>query len=102
MYPGNEAKRAALGMPQALGCLPHRRGRWLGPSRAMCPAKDVQRLLREKPKALGLSVPGMPAVSSPGIDGAIYEGRDAVRCAAGSREMATAPCSRGAAERTAP
>jgi hypothetical protein len=38
------------------------------------PAKDIQRLLREKPKALGLSVPGMP-IGSPGMDGAIYKGR---------------------------
>ena len=38
------------------------------------PAKEIQRLLREKPKALGLAVPGMP-VGSPGMDGAIYQGR---------------------------
>lgn len=31
------------------------------------PASDVQRLLKEKPKALGLAVPGMPA-GSPGMD----------------------------------
>jgi len=31
------------------------------------PPADVQRLLREKPKALGLVVPGMPA-ASPGMD----------------------------------
>ncbi len=38
------------------------------------PAADIQRLLREKPKALGLSVPGMP-IGSPGMDGPEYEGR---------------------------
>jgi hypothetical protein len=38
------------------------------------PAKDVQRLLREKPQAIGLAVPGMP-VGSPGMDGAVYQGR---------------------------
>jgi hypothetical protein len=31
------------------------------------PAKDVQRLLREKPAAIGLAVPGMP-VGSPGME----------------------------------
>lgn len=31
------------------------------------PAPEVRRLLAEKPKALGLAVPGMPA-SSPGLD----------------------------------
>lgn len=38
------------------------------------PAADIQRLLREKPAALGLAVPGMP-VGSPGMDGPVYEGR---------------------------
>jgi hypothetical protein len=33
------------------------------------PAADVQRLLTEKPKVLGLAVPGMP-VGSPGMEGA--------------------------------
>ncbi len=31
------------------------------------PAADIRRLLKEKPKAVGLSVPGMPA-SAPGMD----------------------------------
>lgn len=31
------------------------------------PASDIRRLLREKPKAKGLAVPGMPA-ASPGMD----------------------------------
>jgi hypothetical protein len=38
------------------------------------PAKDIQRLLKEKPVAIGLSVPGMP-VGSPGMDGSVYNGR---------------------------
>ncbi len=38
------------------------------------PAADVQRLLREKPQALGLAAPGMP-IGSPGMDGAAYGGR---------------------------
>jgi hypothetical protein len=31
------------------------------------PARDIRRLLKEKPKALGLAVPGMP-VGSPGME----------------------------------
>ena len=31
------------------------------------PANDIQRLLRERPKAMGLSVPGMP-LGSPGME----------------------------------
>ncbi len=38
------------------------------------PAREVQRLLREKPEAIGLAVPGMP-VGSPGMDGPAYGGR---------------------------
>ena len=38
------------------------------------PASDVKRLLRERAKALGLAVPGMP-VGSPGMDGTEYGGR---------------------------
>lgn len=38
------------------------------------PARDILRLLRERPEALGLAVPGMP-VGSPGMDGPEYGGR---------------------------
>jgi len=39
------------------------------------PAREIHRLLKEKPKAaLGLAVPGMP-VGSPGMDAPIYGGR---------------------------
>lgn len=38
------------------------------------PARDVLRLLKERPRALGLAVPGMP-VGSPGMDGPAYQGR---------------------------
>lgn len=38
------------------------------------PAAQIQRLLREKPKALGLAVPGMP-LGAPGMDGEVYDGR---------------------------
>ncbi|MBL8328553.1 MAG: DUF411 domain-containing protein [Rubrivivax sp.] len=38
------------------------------------PAREIQRLLKERPRALGLAVPGMP-VGSPGMDGPVYGGR---------------------------
>jgi hypothetical protein len=38
------------------------------------PAREITRLLKEKPEAIGLSVAGMP-VGSPGMDGKIYRGR---------------------------
>ena len=38
------------------------------------PVADIQRLLKEKPKAFGLAVPGMP-IGSPGMDGPAYGGR---------------------------
>lgn len=70
---GNTAARKRLGIPDALGsCHTGSVGGYA--LEGHVPAKDVQRLLREKPKAIGLAVPGMP-VGSPGMDGAIYEGR---------------------------
>lgn len=38
------------------------------------PAREVRRLLKERPAAIGLAAPGMP-VGSPGMDGAAYGGR---------------------------
>lgn len=38
------------------------------------PARDIERLLRERPKAIGLAVPAMP-VGSPGMDGPEHRGR---------------------------
>ena len=38
------------------------------------PAREIHRLLKEKPAALGLAVPGMP-VGSPGMDAPIYGDR---------------------------
>jgi len=38
------------------------------------PASDIRRLLKERPAAIGLAVPGMP-VGSPGMDGPEYRGR---------------------------
>lgn len=72
---GNNAVRARLGLPQKLGsCHTALVGGYLVEGHV--PATDVRALLQQKPKALGLAVPGMP-VGSPGMDGAVYgERRD--------------------------
>ena len=38
------------------------------------PARDIHRLLKLRPRAIGLAVPGMP-IGSPGMDGPDYGGR---------------------------
>ncbi|MBT9502343.1 MAG: DUF411 domain-containing protein [Burkholderiaceae bacterium] len=38
------------------------------------PAREIRRLLKERPNAIGLAVPAMP-VGSPGMDGPDYGGR---------------------------
>ena len=70
---GNNAVRAQLGLPQKLGsCHTALVGGYL--IEGHVPASDVRALLQQKPKALGLAVPGMP-VGSPGMDGAVYGNR---------------------------
>lgn len=70
---GNSAVRAKLGLPQELGsCHTALVGGYL--IEGHVPPADVHQLLKEKPKALGLTVPGMP-VGSPGMDGPAYGGR---------------------------
>jgi hypothetical protein len=70
---GNIAARKRLGMPDALGsCHTARVGGYV--IEGHVPAADILRLLREKPDALGLAVPGMP-IGSPGMDGPAYGGR---------------------------
>ncbi|AVO50828.1 Twin-arginine translocation pathway signal [Melaminivora suipulveris] len=70
---GNAAVRAKLGLPQRLGsCHTALVGGYL--LEGHVPASDVRKLLQQKPKALGLTVPGMP-VGSPGMDGPEYGGR---------------------------
>ena len=60
---GNNGVRAQLGLPQRLGsCHTALVGGYL--IEGHVPAADVRKLLKEKPKALGISVPGMP-VGSP-------------------------------------
>lgn len=70
---GNNAVRARLGLPQELGsCHTALVNGYVVEGHV--PARDVKRLLAERPKALGLSVPGMP-VGAPGMDGPAYGGR---------------------------
>ena len=70
---GNTAARKRLGLPDKLGsCHTAKVVHYVVEGHV--PAADIQRLLREKPQALGLAVPGMP-VGSPGMDGPEYGGR---------------------------
>jgi hypothetical protein len=70
---GNNAMRQRLGMPQKLGsCHTALVNGYV--LEGHVPAREVLRLLQDKPKALGLSVPRMP-VGSPGMDGPEYSGR---------------------------
>ncbi|RTD86027.1 DUF411 domain-containing protein [Variovorax atrisoli] len=67
---GNVAARNRLGMPAKLGsCHTGLVGGYA--IEGHVPAREVQRLLKEKPKAVGLAVSGMP-VGSPGMDGPAY------------------------------
>ena len=67
---GNTAARARLGIPAKLGsCHTGQVGGYVVEGHV--PASDIQRLLAQRPKAVGLAVPGMP-VGSPGMDGSIY------------------------------
>ncbi len=70
---GNTAMRAKLGIPTAYGgCHTARVDGYA--IEGHVPASDIRRLLKERPKAVGLTVPGMP-VGSPGMDGPAYDGR---------------------------
>lgn len=70
---GNTAMRAKLGIPQQLGsCHTALVGGYA--LEGHVPAAEVRRLLKERPRAVGLAVPGMP-VGSPGMDGPVYNGR---------------------------
>lgn len=70
---GNTAARAKAGMPQKFASC-HTALIEGYVIEGHVPAADIQRLLRDKPKALGLAVPNMP-IGSPGMDGAAYGGR---------------------------
>ncbi|WP_341912720.1 DUF411 domain-containing protein [Polaromonas sp. YR568] len=67
---GNTAARKRLGVPDKLGsCHTALVGGYA--IEGHVPAREVHRLLKERPVAVGLSVPGMP-VGSPGMDGPEY------------------------------
>jgi len=67
---GNDAMRARLGIPQKLGsCHTALVGGYAVEGHV--PAADIRRLLKDKPQAVGLTVPGMP-VGAPGMDGPEY------------------------------
>lgn len=70
---GNTAMRRRLGLPEQLGsCHTALIGGYVVEGHVN--AREIRRLLAEKPKAIGLAVPGMP-VGSPGMDGPEYGGR---------------------------
>lgn len=70
---GNTAARARLRVPDKLGsCHTAQVGGYA--LEGHVPARDIHQLLKERPKAVGLAVPGMP-VGSPGMDGPEYGGR---------------------------
>lgn len=70
---GNEAIRAQFGMPAKLGsCHTARVGGYI--IEGHVPVREVRKLLREQPNAIGLTVPRM-VVGSPGMDGPSYKGR---------------------------
>ena len=70
---GNNAMRSRLGIPQKYGSC-HTALVQGYVIEGHVPAADIRRLLKEKPKALGLAVPGMP-IGSPGMDGPVYGGQ---------------------------
>jgi len=70
---GNVAARQRLGVPAQLGsCHTALVDGYV--IEGHVPASEVQRLLRERPPAMGLVVPGMP-IGSPGMDTPAYGGR---------------------------
>ncbi len=70
---GNNPVRLKLGMPKSLGSC-HTALVQGYVIEGHVPAREIHRLLKERPPALGLAVPGMP-VGSPGMDGPSYNGR---------------------------
>lgn len=70
---GNTAARARLGIPMSLGSCHTAQVEGYA-IEGHVPAREIRRLLAEKPKAIGLAVPGMP-IGSPGMDGPAYGAR---------------------------
>ena len=70
---GNNAIRKELGMPAKYGsCHTAKIDGYV--IEGHVPAKEIKRLLKERPSALGLSVPEMP-IGTPGMDGPEYGGQ---------------------------
>lgn len=70
---GNAAMRAKLGVETKYGsCHTALVGGYA--IEGHVPAREIRRLLKDKPQAVGLAVPGMP-VGSPGMDGPEYGDR---------------------------
>ena len=70
---GNTAARERLGLPAKYGsCHTAQVGGYA--IEGHVPAREMHRLLKEKPRAIGLAVPAMP-IGSPGMDGPEYGGR---------------------------
>lgn len=70
---GNTAMRKRLGLPDPFSsCHTALIGGYVVEGHVN--AREIRRLLGEKPKAIGIAVPGMP-VGSPGMDGPEYGGR---------------------------
>lgn len=70
---GNTDARVRLGMPIKYGsCHTASVGGYA--LEGHVPAREVHRLLKERPKAVGLAVPAMP-IGSPGMDGPEYGNR---------------------------
>ena len=70
---GNVAMRKRLGMPAEYGSC-HTALVEGYAVEGHVPAREIRRLLQERPKAIGLAVPRMP-IGSPGMDGPAYGGR---------------------------
>lgn len=70
---GNTAARSRFGMPVKYGsCHTVRAGSYV--IEGHVPAREIHRLLKERPAGIGLAVPAMP-VGSPGMDGPAYGNR---------------------------
>jgi hypothetical protein len=89
---GNNAARSRLGMPRRFAsCHTALIDGYV--IEGHVPAGDIQRLLKERPSALGLAVPGMP-IGSPGMDGPEYGGRrDPYQVLLVNRDGSSAPFS---------
>jgi len=73
IHGSNAAMRAKLGIPEQLGsCHTALVGGYAVEGHV--PAKEIRRLLKDKPQAVGLAVAGMP-IGAPGMDAPAYNGR---------------------------